>query len=97
METTAKPHPSKDGYYSISGAKTWITNSPIADLLLVWAKLQETGKIRGFSDREGCLPARYDGDTEAGGEERLRASITGMIQLDECPVPKENCSRMSKD
>merc|ERR1712000_602291 len=58
METTAKPHPSKEGYYSLSGSKTWITNSPIADVLVVWAKLQ--------------------------------ASITGMIQLDECPVPKEN-------
>ncbi len=48
METTAKPHPSRKGYLSLSGAKTWITNSPIADVMLVWAKLQSTGKIRGF-------------------------------------------------
>ena len=57
METTAKPHPSKKGYLSISGAKTWITNSPIADVMLVWAKLQSTGKIRGFLiDRDQCPP-----------------------------------------
>jgi len=90
METTAKPHPSKEGYYSISGAKTWITNSPIADVLLVWAKLSETGKIRGFLiDRDQCPPGTLETPPlkEKNG---LRASITGMIQLDECPVPKEN-------
>ena len=90
METTAKPHPSKDGYYSISGAKTWITNSPIADIFLVWAKLQETGKIRGFViQRDQCPPGTLETPPlkEKNG---LRASITGMIQLDECPVPKES-------
>lgn len=90
METTAKPHPSKDGYYSISGAKTWITNSPIADVFLVWAKLQETGKIRGFViERDQCPPGTLETPPlkEKNG---LRASITGMIQLDECPVPKES-------
>src|SRR5271170_7477117 len=90
METTAKPHPSKKGYYSISGAKTWITNSPIADVLLVWAKLQETGKIRGFViDRDQCLPGTLE-TPQLKNKNGLRASITGMIQLDECPVPKEN-------
>lgn len=90
METTAKPHPSKEGYYSISGAKTWITNSPIADIFLVWAKLQETGKIRGFViQRDQCPPGTLETPPlkEKNG---LRASITGMIQLDECPVPKES-------
>ncbi|KAI1622722.1 glutaryl-CoA dehydrogenase [Exophiala viscosa] len=90
METTAKPHPSKEGYYSLSGAKTWITNSPIADVLVIWAKLQETGKIRGFViEREKCPPGTLETPPlkEKNG---LRASITGMIQLDECPVPKEN-------
>jgi len=90
LETTAKPHPSKEGYYSLSGAKTWITNSPIADVLLVWAKLQETGKIRGFLvERSQCPPGTLETPPlkEKNG---LRASITGMIQLDECPVPKEN-------
>ena len=90
LETTAKPHPTKEGYYSISGAKTWITNSPIADLLIVWAKLQETGKIRGFLiERDQCPPGTLE-TPPLKNKNGLRASITGMIQLDECPVPKEN-------
>ncbi|KAL6250138.1 hypothetical protein RBB50_002439 [Rhinocladiella similis] len=90
METTAKPHPSKEGYYSLSGSKTWITNSPIADVLLVWAKLQETGKIRGFLvEREKCPPGTLE-TPQLKDKNGLRASITGMIQLDDCPVPKEN-------
>ncbi|KAI7769432.1 hypothetical protein LZL87_012993 [Fusarium oxysporum] len=90
METIARPHPTKKGYYSISGAKTWITNSPIADLLLVWAKLETTGKIRGFLiERDQCPPGTLE--TPAVKEKNgLRASITGMIQLDSCPVPEEN-------
>ncbi|KAF5559795.1 glutaryl dehydrogenase [Fusarium phyllophilum] len=90
METIARPHPTKKGYYSISGAKTWITNSPIADLLLVWAKLETTGKIRGFLiERDQCPSGTLE--TPAIKEKNgLRASITGMIQLDSCPVPEEN-------
>ena len=89
MESTAKPHPSKEGYYSLSGAKTWITNSPIADVLLVWAKLQETGKIRGFLvERSQCPPGTLE-TPKLGDKNGLRASITGMIQMDEVPVPKE--------
>lgn len=90
MESVAKPHPSKEGYYSLSGAKTWITNSPIAEVMLVWAKLQETGKIRGFLiEREKCPPGTLE-TPPLKHKNGLRASITGMIQLDECPVPKEN-------
>ncbi|KAI9685718.1 MAG: hypothetical protein M1822_004278 [Bathelium mastoideum] len=90
METTAKPHPSKKGYYSLSGSKTWITNSPIADVMLVWAKLQETGKIRGFIiDRSQCPPGTIE-TPPLKNKNGLRASITGMIQLDECPVPQEH-------
>ncbi|PVH70618.1 glutaryl-CoA dehydrogenase-like protein [Cadophora sp. DSE1049] len=90
METTAKPHFSKKGYLSISGAKTWITNSPIADLILVWAKLQSTGKIRGFLiERDQCPPGTLE-TPSLKDKNGLRASITGMIQLDECPVPEEN-------
>lgn len=90
METTAKPHPSKKGYLSISGAKTWITNSPISDLMLVWAKLQSTGKIRGFLiDRDQCPPGTLETPV-IKNKNGLRASITGMIQLDECPVPEAN-------
>ncbi|KZL81922.1 glutaryl- dehydrogenase [Colletotrichum incanum] len=90
METVAKPHPTKKGYYSLSGSKTWITNSPIADVLLVWAKLQETGKIRGFLvERSQCPPGTLE-TPPIKNKNGLRASITGMIQLDDAPVPAEN-------
>ena len=90
MESTAKSHPSKEGYLSLSGSKTWITNSPIADVLLVWAKLESTGKIRGFIiDRDKCPPGTLE-TPPLKHKNGLRASITGMIQLDECPIPKEN-------
>lgn len=90
METIAKEHPSKKGYYSLSGSKTWITNSPIADVLLVWAKLESTGKIRGFViERDQCPPGTLE-TPPIKNKNGLRASITGMIQLDECPVPEAN-------
>jgi glutaryl-CoA dehydrogenase len=89
MESVAKPHPTKEGYYSLSGAKTWITNSPIADVFLVWAKLQETGKIRGFLvERSKCPPGTLE-TPKLGDKNGLRASITGMIQMDGVPVAKE--------
>jgi len=89
MESVAKPHPSKEGYYSLSGSKTWITNSPIADVFLVWAKLQETGKIRGFLvERSQCPPGTLE-TPKLPHKSGLRASITGMIQMDEVPVAKE--------
>ncbi|KAI0475514.1 glutaryl-CoA dehydrogenase [Xylariaceae sp. FL0804] len=90
METTARPHPSKSGYYLLSGAKTWITNSPIADVLMVWAKLAETGKIRGFLvERKDCPPGTLE-TPAIKNKNGLRASITGMIQMDDCPVPAAN-------
>ena len=90
MESVAKPHPSKKGYFSLSGSKTWITNSPIADFMLVWAKLSTTGKIRGFLiDRKECPPGTLE-TPPLKNKNGLRASITGMIQLDECPVPEAN-------
>ncbi len=90
LEALAKPHPSKKGYYSLSGAKTWITNSPIADLFLVWAKLQATGKIRGFLVERGACPPGTLETPPLKNKNGLRASVTGMIQLDECPVPEAN-------
>lgn len=90
MESVAKPHPTKKGYYSLSGSKTWITNSPIADVMLVWAKLQETGKIRGFIvERDQCPPGTLE-TPKLGHKNGLRASITGMIQMDGVPVAQEN-------
>ena len=90
MESIARPHPMKKGYFSLSGSKTWITNSPIAELMLVWAKQQETGKIRGFLvERESCPPGTLQ-TPPLKNKNGLRASITGMIQMDEVPVPEEN-------
>ncbi|KAK2753839.1 hypothetical protein FQN55_000203 [Onygenales sp. PD_40] len=90
METVARPHPTKKGYYSLSGAKTWITNSPISDLFLVWAKLEGTGKIKGFViDRDQCPAGTFE-TPAIKNKTALRASITGMIQMDNCPVPAEN-------
>ncbi|MEM8749884.1 MAG: acyl-CoA dehydrogenase [Pseudomonadota bacterium] len=77
-----------DGGYKISGAKNWITNSPIADVLVVWAKSDaHDGKIRGFvleRGMEGLETPKIEGKFS------LRASVTGMIQMDEVFVPEEN-------
>lgn len=90
METVAREHPTKKGVYLLSGTKTWITNSPIADVLLVWARLESTGKIRGFLiERSKCPPGTLE-TPAIKNKTALRASITGMIQMDDCPVPAEN-------
>jgi glutaryl-CoA dehydrogenase len=73
-------------HYSISGSKTWITNSPLADVFIIWAK-DDHGDIRGFVlEREmgGIETPKIEGKLS------LRASTTGMIMLDEVKVPKEN-------
>lgn len=90
METMARRHPRKEGVFLLSGSKTWITNSPIADVLLVWAKLHETGKIHGFLiDKKEAPPGTLETPT-IKNKNGLRASITGMIHMDACPVPVEN-------
>lgn len=87
METVARPHPTKKGVYLLSGAKNWITNSPIADVLLVWAKLD--GEIRGFLvERSKAGPGLAT--PKIANKVALRASITGMIQMDDVEVPAEN-------
>ena len=74
-----------DGGYRISGSKTWITNSPIADVFIIWAKLDD--EIRGFiverGDKGNLSTPKIDGKMS------LRASITGMILLDDVFVPEE--------
>lgn len=90
METVAREHPTKKGYYSLSGTKTWITNSPISDVFLVWAKLESTGKIRGFLVERSTSPPGTLETPAIKNKTGLRASITGMIQMDDCPVPAEN-------
>jgi len=74
------------GGYKISGAKQWITNSPIADVFIVWAKTDD-GKVGGFileKDMEGLSAPKIEGKFS------LRASITGGIMMDEVFVPEEN-------
>jgi glutaryl-CoA dehydrogenase len=77
-----------DGGYSLSGAKNWITNSPIADVFIVWAKSDaHEGKIKGFVLERGMAGLAAP---KIEGKFALRASITGMIQMDEVFVPEEN-------
>jgi acyl-CoA dehydrogenase/glutaryl-CoA dehydrogenase len=86
METTAEP----DGdEYVLSGSKTWITNSPIADVAVVWAKDhgEEGAPVRGFlveTDRDGVATNEIDEKLS------LRASITGEISLRNVRLPAEN-------
>ncbi len=74
-----------DGGYTLNGNKTWITNSPIADVMVVWAKLD--GTIRGFileRDMKGLSTPKIEGKFS------LRASITGEIVMEDVFVPEEN-------
>ena len=86
MQTRAK-FDQKSNMYTLNGAKTWITNSPIADVAVVWAKSDPDGKIRGFIVERGM-----EGFTTPviKGKMSLRASITGQIALDNVKVPAEN-------
>jgi glutaryl-CoA dehydrogenase len=71
--------------FRLDGAKTWITNSPIADIAIVWAKLDST--IRGFIVERGT---KGFSTPKIEGKLSLRASITGEIVLDGAVVPEEN-------
>lgn len=74
-----------DGGYILNGAKMWITNSPIADVAIVWAKLD--GVVHGFLVERGFKGFETP---EMKGKLSLRASITGEITLLDCFVPEEN-------
>lgn len=87
MITKAK-FDSKSKTYVLTGAKTWITNSPIADVLVVWAKDEEE-KIRGFIVDRSQVKKGLD-TPKINGKFSLRASATGMILLDEVAIPEEN-------
>ncbi len=82
METRAKK---VDGGYILHGNKMWITNSPIADVFIVWAKLD--GEIRGFILEKGMKGLSAP---KIEGKFSLRASSTGEIVMDEVFVPDEN-------
>ena len=74
-----------DGGYLLTGAKMWITNSPLADVMVVWAKLD--GKIRGFILERGMKSLLTP---KIEGKFSLRASSTGEIVMDQTFVPDEN-------
>ena len=77
---------STEGGYRLTGAKMWISNSPIADVFVVWAKTDD-GVIRGFvleRGMEGLSAPKIEGKLA------LRASITGEIVMDDVFVPEEN-------
>ena len=81
MSTRARAAP---GGYRLSGAKTWITNSPLADVLVVWAR-DDAGKIRGFLVERGTKGLETP---KIDGKFSLRASPTGQILLDDAFVPE---------
>ncbi len=85
MRTFAKK---VDSGYCLNGSKTWISNAPVADVFVVWAKSDaHDGKIRGFILEKGM-----DGLTapKIEGKMSLRSSVTGMIMMDDVHVPEEN-------
>ena len=75
-----------DGGFRLSGTKTWITHSPIADIFVVWAK-NDRGTIRGYLLERGMAGLSAP---KIEGKFALRASPTGMIQMDDVFVPAEN-------
>ena len=83
MRTRAKK---VDGGYMVSGSKTWITNAPIADLAVVWAK-DDDGLLRGFILEKGMKGLT---SPKIEGKFSLRASVTGEVVMDEVFVPAEN-------
>ncbi len=75
-----------DGGYVLNGAKMWITNSPVADVFVVWAKTEDE-KIRGFILEKG-MPGLSAPKIE--GKFSLRASVTGEIVMENVEIPEEN-------
>ena len=82
METRAR---AADGGYRLTGAKTWISNSPIADVFVVWAKLD--GTVRGFILEKGMTGLSAP---KIEGKFSLRTSVTGEIVMDDVLVPADN-------
>jgi len=85
METSATRD---DEGYRLNGSKRWITNAPIADLALVWARTKNgDGPVRGFlveTDRDGVTTGHIDGKLS------MRAMSSGRLRLDDARVPEEN-------
>lgn len=75
----------KSDCYVLNGSKTWITNSPIADIAIVWARAKE--RYHGFLVEKGTPGFTADHIKNKGS---LRASCSGTISLEDCAIPKEN-------
>jgi len=73
------------GGYKLNGAKTWISNAPVAHLAVIWAKLDNI--IRGFIVERG---AKGFSTPKIAGKLSLRASVTGEIVLEDCVIPEDN-------
>ena len=85
MRTNAKP---VDGGFTLNGSKTWISNAPIADVFVVWAKsAAHDNKIKGFILEKGMTGLSAP---KIENKLSLRASITGMIMMEDVFVPEEN-------
>lgn len=89
MRTNAKK---VQGGYKLNGSKQWITNSPIADVMVVWAR-EDGGEIRGFLLEKGMKGLSAP---KIEGKFSLRASTTGGIMMDDVLVPEENVLPASK-
>jgi glutaryl-CoA dehydrogenase len=85
METRSV-HDASANEYVLNGSKNWITNSPIADLYVIWAR-DEGGEIRGYVVERGT-PGLVAPKIE--GKCALRASATGMIFMEDVRVPARN-------
>ena len=85
METKAR-YEKSDGVYILNGSKNWITNSPIADVFVVWGKTEEEG-VKGFILEKGMKGLTAP---KIEGKLSLRASTTGQIFMDDVVVPEAN-------
>jgi len=85
MATRAKYNADKKTF-TLNGSKQWITNSPVADVFIIWANCDD-GKIRGFILEKGMAGLTAP---KIEGKFSLRASVTGSIYMDEVTVPEEN-------
>ncbi|QHS09169.1 acyl-CoA dehydrogenase [Sinimarinibacterium sp. NLF-5-8] len=94
MQTRAERTP---GGYKLSGSKTWITNAPFADVLIIWAKLREidgSQSVRGFIIERAL--AQNLSTPVIEGKVGLRTSVTGMVMMDGVFVPEENLLPLAK-
>ncbi|KAK7605437.1 hypothetical protein V9T40_007295 [Parthenolecanium corni] len=84
--TTKATHNKEKKTYILNGSKTWITNAPIADLFIVWAKCEDQ-RVRGFIVERGTKGLEV---SKIAGKFALRANATGTFSMDGCEIPETN-------